>query len=133
MHIRNVCTLVVQSWYCPFLISWEYLCSAMPSMSLACISLFESSFPREESWTILSEAPPWTFLLMITLHTTVWYANTMRVVFSGVIFLKYTTPFYSPFPRAVSLLTKTNRQLSAIISVGLRDKAPGEKQCANKK
>lgn len=58
----------------------------------------------------------------------------MRAVVLRVVFLKYTTPlkFYSPFPKSVSHLTETERLLSAIFSAGLRDKGPGEKQCANK-
>lgn len=72
---------------------------------------------------------------MTTLHITVWYINSMRVVFLRVVFLKYNSPlkFYWLFAKAGSHLTETGRLLFVIISVGLRDKGPGKKQCANKK
>lgn len=70
---------------------------------------------------------------MVTLHSTVWYVITMRVVFLRVVLLKYSSPlqFYSPFAKAESHLTETERLLSAIKSVALKDKGPGKKQRAN--
>lgn len=55
----------------------------------------------------------------------------MKVVFLRVVFLKYISPlkFNSPFAKAGSHLTETDRLFSAIISVELRDKGPGKETC----